>query len=267
MAVEIRYIYGGYQITEPGLKRPARNAQEIRTVTNSLWGVDRETEVWLILDNRHFISYTKKQLQAVEQAILDCIQTARDCDIDLTITMRRELRTEINPKAGMISRTLGISEHTVTMAHPHVDVGRRAVAPITDRVLKAVDDVGIGVGNQWHALRQGKRDCACPFMPYQWATTIAQLGDLHPMESTDVSIDGDMITYRFKDQHKREWSLTTPCFQLSYDEAMDLIQKDDQSKRYLEMFYNSTANPIARLADEVINMLLPWSCRVATNLA
>lgn len=267
MAVEIRYIYGGYQITEPGLKRPARNAQEIRTVTNSLWGVDRETEVWLILDNRHFISYTKKQLQAVEQAILDCIQTARDCDIDLTITMRRELRTEINPKAGMISRTIGITDHSVTMVYPHVDIGRRAVAPITDRVLRLVDDVGIGVGNQWHALRSGKRDCNCPFLPYQWATTIAQLGDLHPMESTDVSIADGNITYRFKDLHKREWSLTTPCFHLTYDEAMELIRDNDQSKRYLEMFYNSTANPVARLADEVINMLLPWSCRVAQNLA
>jgi len=267
MAVEIRYIYGGYQITEPGLKRPARNAQEIRTVTNSLWGIDRATEVWLVLDNRHFISYTKKQLQAVEQALLDCIQTARDCDLDLTITMRRELRNEINPKAGLVSRNLGITEHSVTMVYPHVDIGRRVVAPITERVLKAVDSVAIGVGNQWHALRTGKRDCNCPFLPYQWATTIAQLGDLHPMESTDVTLADGNITYRFKDQSKREWSLTTPCFHLTYDEAMSLIQKDEQSKRYLEMFYNSTANPVARLADEVINMLLPWSCRVAQNLA
>ena len=45
MAVEIRYIYGGYQITEPGLKRAARNAQEIRTVTNSLWGMTRTDEM------------------------------------------------------------------------------------------------------------------------------------------------------------------------------------------------------------------------------
>ena len=266
MSIELRYIYGGYQITEPGTKYTARNTQEIDKVTNNLYGFTTGDDVFLVLDNRHFAGYTRKQLLNVEHALLNCISVARELGIELVIAARRELAQEISPRAGLVTRDMIVCEHPVSMTFPHLDIGRSILPPISERVVKAVDDVALGYGNSWIAVRLGRHWQRQAFLPFQMAGSIAELGDLHPMETSDVQIADGRVTYRFEDSHKRVWSLTTPLWTLTYDEAMRHIQDNPQSKRWLEMFYNSTANPVARLSDEVINMLLPWSCRVDVPL-
>ena len=106
------------------------------------------------------------------------------------------------------------------------------------------------------------RTNAAEFIPYLYTNNIAQLGDLHPMVSTRVEITEPMVNYYFIDDAQRQWMLTVPVFYVDYEQAMTLIRNDTASKRYLDMFYNSTPDPVKRLADEVVNMLLPWSYRI-----
>ena len=261
MSIEICYIYGGYQITDAGIKRPVRNVREIDQVTNGLYSHDTEQDLYLILDNRHFIGYTKKQLLALEQSIINCLTVAKTLGIDLTVTMRRELRNEIRPTAGLVSKVVPMDDLTVSMAYPHVELGKKIIPPMTDRVLRLADTLAVGIGQHWMEIKRYRTNAA-EFIPYLYTNNIAQLGDLHPMVSTRVEITEPMVNYYFIDDAQRQWMLTVPVFYVDYEQAMTLIRNDTASKRYLDMFYNSTPDPVKRLADEVVNMLLPWSYRI-----
>lgn len=261
MSIEIRYIYGGYQITDAGIKRPVRNVREIDQVTNGLYSHDTEQDLYLILDNRHFIGYTKKQLLALEQSIINCLTVAKTLGIDLTVTMRRELRNEIRPTAGLVSKVVPMDDLTVSMTYPHVELGKKIIPPMTDRVLRLADTLAVGIGQHWMEIKR-YRTKAAEFIPFLCTNNIAQLGDLHPMVSTRVEITEPMVNYYFIDDAQRQWMLTVPVFYVDYEQAMTLIRNDTTSKRYLDMFYNSTPDPVKRLADEVVNMLLPWSYRI-----
>jgi hypothetical protein len=77
------------------------------------------------------------------------------------------------------------------------------------------------------------------------------------MESSDTVEQNGLRIYSFQDAAKRLWSVATKIHPVTYNDALEFIKDTPLLKRHLDMFYDSTMEPV-KPTKEVLNMLLPW---------
>jgi hypothetical protein len=259
MSVEIRYTFVGYKVTDEAVKHQIKHVQDITRITEGLYGDTSDSTICLIIDSRFIASMPKKPLQQASDALLNLLDVAEHTDHDVLLVVRRTLANDIAPKAGMIDKISEyISDNEIRTVHPYVRIDRKPVGFVNNAVIKRADDVTYVTGEYPLNLPASGVEinpllvCPCP----------ALLGDLHPMESSDTVEQNGLRIYSFQDAAKRLWSVATKVQTVNYDEAMEFIKDTPLLKRHLDMFYDSTMEPV-KPTKEVLNMLLPWGLVVA----
>ncbi len=254
MSVEIRYTFVGYKVTDEAVKHQIKHPQDIVRITEGLYGDANEKTICLIIDSRFITSMPKKPLQQASEALLKLLDVAKLVERDVLLVVRRTLVDDISSKAGMLDTTEEYIENTqIRTVRPHVRITRKPIGFVNDAVIKRADDVTYVTGEYPQALPVN----GVEVNPLLICPCTALLGDLHPMESSDVSEQHGIRIYRFQDALKRLWSVAVPERKVTYDEAMEFIKETSLLKRHLDMFYDSTMEPV-KPTKEVLNMLLPW---------
>ena len=259
MSVEIRYTFVGYKVTDEAVKHQIKHPQDITRITEGLYGDTSDRTICLIIDSRFITSMPKKPLQQASDALLNLLDVAEHVERDVLLVVRRTLANDIGAKVGMIDKISDYIEgNQIRTVHPYVRIDRKPMGFINKAVLKRADDVTYVTGEYPAPLPAAGVEinpllfCPCP----------ALLGDLHPMESSETVEQNGLRIYSFQDAAKRLWSVATKTRPVSYDEAMEFIKDTPLLKRHLDMFYDSTMEPV-KPTKEVLNMLLPWGLVVA----
>ena len=259
MSVEIRYTFVAYKVTEPAIKHQIKTLNDIVNIAESLYGDTRDERLCLVIDPRFFTGYPKKALQKASEAILNLLDVAKSVESEVLLVVRRTLSDEISAKAGMLeTEEEYMGARSIQTLRPHVRITRKPVSFINEAVMKRATDFTYVVNGTPTTLPAMGVD----INPLLVCPCTALLGDLHPMEASDVQDLTESRVYRFKDALKRIWTVQAPKSPVSYNDALQFIHDTPLLKRHLDFFYDSTTEPV-KPSNEVLNMLLPWGLYVA----
>ena len=254
MSVEIRYTFVGYKIQDVAVKHQIKHVQDLVRITENMYGDTSRDTICLIIDSRFTASMPKRVLQQASDALLNLLDVAEHMERDVLLVVRRTLANEIAPKAGVIDKIENyLDGNDIRTVHPYVRIDRKPIGFVNKAVIKRADDFMYVVGDYPQTLPANGVEinpllvCPCP----------ALLGDLHPMESSDIVEQNGLRIYSFQDATKRMWSVATKIHPVTYDDALEFIKDTPLLKRHLDMFYDSTTEPV-KPTKEVLNMLLPW---------
>lgn len=257
--VELRYVYGHYQVTAEAYKRAVRNAVELRQFIQYVsTGHASDIPYCLILDDRHFVSYNKKQLLQLTEMLEELCVLCQDFDRDLLIVIRRDMRREVSPVAP-------IAEHACpngTGHYPLTVLGKAHYAPMSPKLLKYMESVTLGIFDYTMVVNPKLGRVVNPF---ELCRSPADIGSVYPMQSSSKVMSDTHITYTFKDHHDRTWYYVANRIDLTLAEATELVTSINPNRIYLETFYKASAEP-AKLSREVIDMLLPWGVYIDETL-
>ena len=254
MSVEIRYTFVGYKVTDTAIKHTIKKIEDVYRIAESLYGDQRDDTVCLIIDDRFFTGYTKKALQRASGAILHLLDIAQLVELDVLLVVRRTLSGEVYAKAGMINNvTEYINDTKIQTQHPHIRIMRKPTSFVNEAVMRRADYFTYVINDTPKELPAR----GVELNPLLECPCVALLGDLHQMESSDITTEGTDRLYRFRDAVGRYWTVRTPTHPVAYDEALGFIDETPLLKRHLDMFYDSTTEPV-KPSKEVLNMLLPW---------